>query len=70
MSDRSTFGPFGTSIVPRSSAGRGPSSVGGAFGTPISRCQSPATSFTLDNAISSRKAATIASDTTPTRSLR
>src|SRR5688572_23080157 len=70
MSLKSTLGPFGTSIVPRSSGGRGPSTVGGAFGTPTSACQWRATTPVAERTISSRNAATISSDTMPTRSLR
>jgi hypothetical protein len=70
MSERSTLGPSGTAITLCFTLGAGPMKVGGALGTPISCCHFEATAPTAASATSTMKAATIASDTMPTRSAR
>jgi hypothetical protein len=70
MSEMSTFGPLGTSIVPVASGGAGPTNVGGALATPTSSCQFLATRPTDDAAISTKNASTTSSDAKPTRSAR
>ncbi len=62
MSERSTFGPLGTSIAPVASAGAGPTKVGGALATPTSSCQFLATRPSADAAIRTKKTSTTASD--------
>ncbi len=69
MSEMSTLGSVGASTAAASLA-CAPTKLGGAKGSPTSRCHWPASSPSWASSTIARKAPTIQSDTMPTRSRR